>query len=397
MKDRELQAKLRELAQKGYIENEQLERIESEYLTESNKRNALMLTFALFGILFVGLGIISIFAFNWEYIPKWGKVIIAFIPLLCIQSLLYWKWKTEGSKIWIQSLCLGEGIAFLFAVGLINQVYQISVGLDIILLITFIIMLPVIYLFNAYYLALLCLGGVLYYSTSITEVTYSLLVILIIPFYAKSLKDKEHAPHMLSLAMLIWGVQLIYLTLDLFEANHIVIYLLLFIIFTRINWNPIFRKVGLFCFYFTSIAMSIGHDILTFTTYIEGVVILVLMAVLGYQGYRSKDKEANKESLIFLIQPLLIGIGGIFELHSGYIILFDVYVLIILVRMIIIGTKEKGLGGARRGSILLCIFIAIKLFTSSFPLSIKGAGFLLIGIAFLVANIKIAKGLEETR
>lgn len=76
MKDRELREKLRELAQKGYIENEQLERIESEYLTEGNKNNALMLTFALFGILFVGLGIISIFAFNWSLIPKGGKQLL---------------------------------------------------------------------------------------------------------------------------------------------------------------------------------------------------------------------------------------------------------------------------------------------------------------------------------
>ncbi len=73
------------------------------------------------------------------------------------------------------------------------------------------------------------------------------------------------------------------------------------------------------------------------------------------------------------------------------------YVLSIVVRLIVMGSKEKDLGGMRRGSILLCIFIIIKLSTSNFPLIIKGVSFLLIGIAFLVANIKIVKGLEETR
>lgn len=397
MKDRELREKLRELAQKGYIENEQLERIESEYLTEGNKNNALMLTFALFGILFVGLGIISIFAFNWSLIPKGGKTIIAFIPLLIAQALLYWKWKTEGSKIWIQSLCLGVGIAFIFAVGLIYQVYQISMGLDVILLITFVMMLPVIYLFNAYYLALLCVVGILYYSTYIDQLYYSLLVALIVPFYIKCLKDKEHVPHTLSLAILIWIIQFTYLTLKLFEANHPVIYLLLFIIFTRINWNPIFRKVGLFCFYFASFTLIIVQDIPTFTTYIEGVAILLILLALGYFAYRSKDMEANKESILFLIQPLLIGVGALSEFNIRFAILFDVYILSMVVRLIVMGSKEKDLGGMRRGSILLCIFIIIKLSTSNFPLIIKGVSFLLIGIAFLVANIKIVKGLEETR
>ena len=80
------------------------------------------------------------------------------------------------------------------------------------------------------------------------------------------------------------------------ETQFIGIYLLLFIIFTRINWNPIFRKVGLFCFYFASFTLIIVQDIPTFTTYIEGIAIPLLLLALGYFAYRSKNMEANKES-----------------------------------------------------------------------------------------------------
>lgn len=76
------------------------------YSKQHNETQKVLLIFSLLGILFIGAGILSLFAYNWVIFPKFIKTILSIIPLLIVQGLLYWKLKTEGSKVWIQSLLI---------------------------------------------------------------------------------------------------------------------------------------------------------------------------------------------------------------------------------------------------------------------------------------------------
>ena len=95
------------------------------------------------------------FAYNWSMFSREMKAFIAFLPLLGVQGLLFLKIRAQASDVWIQSLTLALGIAFLSALGLIYQAYQISYSLQSMLLTGFVLMLPAVYLLDGYYLALL--------------------------------------------------------------------------------------------------------------------------------------------------------------------------------------------------------------------------------------------------
>ena len=156
----EFYRELERLTQLGYLERPQLDRIRDEYLKTRKERHNIFLIFALLGVVFIGAGVISLFAWNWSMFSRELKAVIALIPLLAVQGCLWWKYRAGAAEIWIQSLSLALGLAFLSALGLIYQAYQLSFSLQSMLLIGFVLMLPVVYLLDGYYLAVLYLIGI---------------------------------------------------------------------------------------------------------------------------------------------------------------------------------------------------------------------------------------------
>ena len=126
MNSNELYNELKQLTKLGYLEQAQLERIQDEYMISRKEHTNAFLIFALIGVVFIGAGVISMFAYNWSMFSREMKAFIAFLPLLGVQGLLFLKIRAQASDVWIQSLTLALGIAFLSALGLIYQAYQIS-------------------------------------------------------------------------------------------------------------------------------------------------------------------------------------------------------------------------------------------------------------------------------
>ena len=113
MNSNELYNELKQLAKLGYLEQAQLERIQDEYMISRKEHTNAFLIFALIGVVFIGAGVISMFAYNWSMFSREMKAFIAFLPLLGVQGLLFLKIRAQASDVWIQSLTLALGIAFL--------------------------------------------------------------------------------------------------------------------------------------------------------------------------------------------------------------------------------------------------------------------------------------------
>lgn len=139
MNSNELYNELKQLTKLGYLEQAQLERIQDEYMISRKEHTNAFLIFALIGVVFIGAGVISMFAYNWSMFSREMKAFIAFLPLLGVQGLLFLKIRAQASDVWIQSLTLALGIAFLSALGLIYQAYQISYSLQSMLLTGFVL------------------------------------------------------------------------------------------------------------------------------------------------------------------------------------------------------------------------------------------------------------------
>ena len=87
----EFYRELERLTQLGYLERPQLDRIRDEYLKTRKERHNIFLIFALLGVVFIGAGVISLFAWNWSMFSRELKAVIGLNPLLAVQGWLWWK------------------------------------------------------------------------------------------------------------------------------------------------------------------------------------------------------------------------------------------------------------------------------------------------------------------
>lgn len=102
MNQQTLYHELKQLTELGYLEPAQLDRIQNEYLKDRRGTSKAFLLFALIGVIFIGAGILSLFAFNWSMLPRELKAVISFLPLLGVQALLFQKLRSGASDTWIK-------------------------------------------------------------------------------------------------------------------------------------------------------------------------------------------------------------------------------------------------------------------------------------------------------
>lgn len=147
-----LLGELSDLVEDGTIDMDCAERIKSRYPIDlpGSSRNSVMTLFALFGVMLVLLGIIVLMAFNWQSIPRAGRVSIAFVPLLLSHlAVLYTFGRKYSRPAWREGGSIASMLSFVFCTGLLSQIYQISGSPDQLFMITALISLPVIYVLRA--------------------------------------------------------------------------------------------------------------------------------------------------------------------------------------------------------------------------------------------------------
>ena len=76
MNSNEFYNELKHLTQLGYLDQVQLDRIRDEYIETRRDHRNMFLIFALLGVIFVGAGVISLFAYNWSMFSREMKALI---------------------------------------------------------------------------------------------------------------------------------------------------------------------------------------------------------------------------------------------------------------------------------------------------------------------------------
>lgn len=93
----------------------------------SNKsNNALLIVIGSIGVLLFGLGIIYIFAHNWDSLPRSVKTLLAFVPVLlafCASAFaLHYR---KGNRVWEETAAIGTFLAVGSMLALLLQIYQL--------------------------------------------------------------------------------------------------------------------------------------------------------------------------------------------------------------------------------------------------------------------------------
>jgi uncharacterized membrane protein len=130
--------------------------------TDRDSGSKTITIFSVFGGLLIGIGIITLLAFNWESLGRPVRVVIAYLPLLIAQALTVFILlnKKRASKAW----CEGTAAFYVAAVGaaisLIAQTYHLHGYPEGFFLSWSLLVLPVIYLLNSVFACLAYLLGI---------------------------------------------------------------------------------------------------------------------------------------------------------------------------------------------------------------------------------------------
>lgn len=391
----EFYRELERLTQLGYLERPQLDRIRDEYLKTRKERHNIFLIFALLGVVFIGAGVISLFAWNWSMFSRELKTVIALIPLLAVQGCLWWKYRAGAAEIWIQSLSLALGLAFLSALGLIYQAYQLSFSLQSMLLIGFVLMLPVVYLLDGYYLAVLYLIGICWAGWG---GDYTLMVLFLLPYYRARIK-RGVGCGLLGLCFFVW---FLYLAVWYMPDNAYYACLLILLIYTTVESPALYRRLAgrlLYGLLFLKAVFYLSSDYFPGFFQVAGpyryfsqlplAALLAGAVVRMYLAVRKKGRDEQTGLLLFGGICGLLAFDMIF-LPPGarfpYEILVNLCFIAYSLYRLLCGVRQVNLPSVRRYTGALILYIVFKVFLGGYGLLTKGIVFVIAGLAFLGAN-----------
>ncbi|RZJ57067.1 MAG: DUF2157 domain-containing protein, partial [Flavobacterium sp.] len=186
---------LPELVENNIISVQTARDIERYYATRKEPENNSMLTiFGALGGILVGLGIILIFAHNWDTFPKTVKTLLAFLPLVVFQVLAGYSIFKDKSAAWREA----SGTLVFFSVGaaiaLVGQIYNIPGNTASFLMTWILLCVPLIYVLRSNVLVLLHIIFSTYYAVEAGYFSagrpwlYLLFLAVILPYYISAAK-----------------------------------------------------------------------------------------------------------------------------------------------------------------------------------------------------------------
>jgi uncharacterized membrane protein len=412
---------LEELLQANVLTTETAEKIR-EYFHQKKEENHNRLSsiFGILGAILIGLGIILVFAHNWDNLSRLTKIILSFLPLLIGQLLCgYSILKKSESTVWKET----SSVLLFFAIGasisLVAQVYNIPGDINSFIISWMLLSLPLVYLLQSSIVSLLYIAGITYYGCNANYFTYPsthsflywLLLLGIAPHYYILLKTKAQSNFTLFHNWFVSLSIVICLGTIAHKNGHLLhfSYMSLFTIFYFIGKTQFFDqqklknnsfliigKLGILyllllysfkwfwdkSFYKTD---SISETLLS----IEFITAFVLKLIAAFFFYKKNNQTNFKE--IYLLE--LVFLMNIFPLISGYefSIVANSIVLLIGIFEVKRGIKLNHLGILNFGLLLITILITCRFFDTDLSFVVRGILFITIGLGFFLANYFILK------
>ncbi len=413
------------LIEKGIITDNVADDIRKYYSKDStDSKDKLQLILAVLGALLVGLGILLILAHNWDSLSKSVKSVLAFIPLIASHLLiLYVLLKKSNEKMWSEAVAVFNYTAIAISISLISQIYHIDGSFDNFMLLWMLLALPIVYLLNSSMLSLLYIGGITVFVANTSRINiYSLhksllfipLLTLILPYYYNLLKKSKFSnftyfhnwfiplavafsfPFMVdghfeliilllfSLFAIIYFIgkmQLLQYGSLLKNAYTIIgvigTMVLLYIVSFEDYWSRLYRENDL---------MSFG-----FSTYFVGLILvigslLLIKRIISRKGVFDPMDWAFLAFAIFYIIVTYIDIS-----ISIPVVFFNIYILFIGVIYILKGEKHNDLIAFNLGLLMISILIIVRFFDYDISFLVRGLIFIILGIAFFVANFLLIR------
>jgi uncharacterized membrane protein len=414
---------LPELLKNKVISEETAQNIKDYYRFENeNPSSNLFLVFGIIGAILGSLGIILIFAHNWDNLSQFAKCCVSFIPLIIGQLACGFSlFKKNDSVTWTES---SAGFLF-FAVGasisLIAQTYNISGDFGKFILTWMLLCLPLVYIIKSNIISLLYIIGITVYCTNTNYFSYPkqenywywLLLLAILPHYYKLLtnysKNNFTSIHNwaipISISIGLGSIanddknnELIFFTYaflmscfyfisksDLFKNNKLLT-----------NGYAITGKIGLLYLLYMASFRWIWTSFLSknfnYGSTITIVTILLLISSL-YLLFRSlKAKKIEKIELISYAAILLFVLFFIAKISVIVpVVIINLFVVLIGIIELNRGNKENSIARMNFGILIIAILITCRFFDTNMSFIVRGILFILVGAGFFAMNYYMLK------
>ncbi|HEY6162003.1 MAG TPA: DUF2157 domain-containing protein [Bacteroidia bacterium] len=426
------------LIDKGVLSEESATKIRSHYGQPSKTAsyNTIFIISAILGSLLIGLGVILVFAYNWDNLSRGARTVLSFVPLLIAQAFYgYAFFKKKDSIPWIEAtsgflmLMLGSTLA------LIGQTYNTDSTLGEYLFTWMLLSIPLIYIRNATIPLVLFLIGItwryflsehhfLWRHTDLGQMLeFWLFFLAVIPSMIVNIKSADYTVRAniigwFSSACIFISSYRVFIFQDglpllFYQAC---IFTMLYVIGKylcdheeRIIKKP-FQVIGISGIYLLMITCTydsfwrnyknefwhwdrgIHRDHLLF--YILAFIALGLI-ITGVARKVMKKEHINFIPVLF---PALIGLGCLLTKNDNEYIaaaLCDAYLFVYGVFYIVSGVQLERFSLVNTGMFFVCSLICIRFVSSDVDFIVKGVVFILLGVGFLGVNYWLAQRLKK--
>ncbi|OHD66891.1 MAG: hypothetical protein A2176_12580 [Spirochaetes bacterium RBG_13_51_14] len=428
---------LPKLVGEGIIKQDAADAIRAYYEKKDVPQSSMLLiAFGVMGAVLVGGGIILLLAHNWDDLSRVLRTVLSLTPLAVAQSLCgYALVKRNESIAWREATAAFIVLSIGTAIALISQTYNIYGNLGRFLLTWSLLALPVFYIMNASFSAVLYLIGIASwtgYQAFDMDYPYLFwpLCAAAAPYFFYMYKNFNQT---IRFQLLTWATLIFfYISIEFLLMPwrtylhgswfslpgysllaYGAYYSLIFLIGRGRHYddkslfsNP-FLVIG-------SLAIPVMVLIYTFESswkHIEEfshtsiaqfsvpiwmstvMVAMLLAAALALLIIRIRQKQ-------YTVIPMGIGFlvasAGYALLNAGIsvdlnLVLFNLYLLFIGVFTVVQGVRESRLVVINFGMLILASQIISRFFDSNLSFVLRGIIFIIFGIGFLLVNILIVK------
>ena len=389
-----LSSKLMELANNNIISKEQLEKSQNYFLEKKSDKN-LSTLFGAIGVFLIALSIITLFAMNWNDIPKGIKVIISFIPIAISSVMLYKYMQTEDKKLCLYTSVFAP-IAIIATNSLITQVFHMQTEIYELFFTSLLMFMPITFILRNFMAILIYgAGGVIYsfvaiesYGSEAEAISKILLIALplIIFNVINYIKNKEDKTNVIS-----WIANCILLTLFLFhkellseESILVYLYALYFATLTLFGNKNILSKILSFGFLGYMLLSCTSSDMLEYAEDLTIHFDTLLLAILaGVFIYISKAYKEPKEYFIFAF----ITLAQFTNLSSDLLFIIANLITIALgVYRILLGNDKNLPSETKKGLAIILLVILFRFVSSDLSFGTKSIIFLISGLIFMFSG-----------
>lgn len=378
----------------------------------------LLIAFSIIGALLVGLGIILLLAHNWDEFSRSTKLMIAITPLIISQGLaLFTLQQKPHSAPWQESSATLVCLTLGSALAIVSQTYHLGGHLGDLLSVWMVLALPLMYLLRSQMAAILSLIGITAMGALIAydenrnaeQWRYWLLLAAWLPYYYQQLKNATHSwgtavfNWLLAISLAIMSVS----TIDLLWQHPPktgTVYVLIALYFYAVSRTPMldsmrpmrtgFRPLAVLTFLIISFVYTLEEAWLVYSQEVDiynSLPLLLSLPAWGYLMYRSYTQKSPTLYLPSLVLPAAFLLAHALSLQAEGFIISNLAIIIYGVWMIIKGAQNYAIGKLNLGMLSLAGLITLRFFDEDIPFVIKGITFIMIGIAFFVANLWLIK------